>query len=103
MARSKSIDVRAVLRKAFPSRRLRAMARETGTVVRQRKVDPAALFWTVVLGFGSGRERPIAGLRRSYERATLARPHTQRFSGRPLAELLVTLQYHLLNHHALEQ
>jgi len=70
MARSKSIDVRAVLRKVFPDRRLRTLARETGMVVRQRKVDPVALLWTVVLGFGAGRERSIAGLRRGYERAT---------------------------------
>ena len=37
--------------------------------VRRRNVDPVALFWTVVLGFGAGRTRSFAGLRRSYERA----------------------------------
>ncbi len=70
MAASRSIDTRATLRKLFSNRRLRAMARQTGAVVRQRKVDPVALFWTVVLGFGAGRRRSIAGLRRSYQRAT---------------------------------
>jgi len=70
MAATKSIDTRRTLRKLFSSRRLNALAMETGAVVRRRKVDPVALFWTVVLGFGAGRTRSIAGLRRSYERAT---------------------------------
>jgi putative transposase len=70
MASSSSIDARKTLRKLFSARRLRSIAMDTGAVVRQRKVDPVALFWTVVLGFGVGRTRSIAGLRRSYERAT---------------------------------
>lgn len=70
MASRKSIDARTALRKLFPSRWVRSMARDTGAVVRQRKVDPTALFWTVVLGFGSGRQRSIAGLRRAYQRGT---------------------------------
>lgn len=70
MASSSSIDARATLRKLFSNHRLRALASQSGTVVRRRKVDPVALFWTVVLGFGGGRTRTIAGLRRSYERAT---------------------------------
>ncbi len=32
-----------------------------------------ALFWTVVLGFGAGRERTLAGLRRLYEKSTGAK------------------------------
>jgi len=70
MASSRSIDARGTLRKVFSNQQLRGLARETGAVVRQRKVDPVALFWTVVLGFGAGRARSLAGLRRSYERAT---------------------------------
>jgi len=70
MASSRSIDARKTLRKLFPTRWVRAAAVESGAVVRQRKVDPTVLFWTVVLGFGSGRQRTIAGLRRGYERAS---------------------------------
>ena len=70
MASTKSIDARKVLRKLFPTRWVRAAAVESGAFVRQRKVDPTVLFWTVVLGFGSGRQRTIAGLRRAYERAS---------------------------------
>ena len=39
-------------------------------VRRRRKVDPSAMAWTVALGFGTGRERTRAGLRRRYRRAT---------------------------------
>ena len=70
MARTSSIPVRKVLRKMFPALRLRALARERGAVVRERKVDIVALFWTVVLGFAVGEERTLAGLRRAYERVT---------------------------------
>ena len=70
MASSKSIDARKTLRKLFPTRWVKAAAAESGAVIRQRKVDPTVLFWTVVLGFGCGRQRTLAGLRRSYERAS---------------------------------
>jgi len=59
-----------VLRKLFPSTALERLARETEAVRRQRKVKIDALFWTLVLGFGIGRERTIAGLRRAYEKIT---------------------------------
>jgi hypothetical protein len=39
-------------------------------VRRRRKVDPSAMLWTLALGFGTGRERTLAGLRRMYQRAT---------------------------------
>ncbi len=70
MASPKSIDTRKTLRKLFPSRWVKVAAVETGAVVRRRKVEPTVLFWTVVLGFGSGRQRTLAGLRRAYERAS---------------------------------
>jgi putative transposase len=50
--------------------RIRAVARKTGAVRRRRKVDIAALVYSVVLGFASGNERTLAGLRRAYERTT---------------------------------
>jgi len=70
MAREKTIAVRQSLRKLFPSAVLRTLARDSGAVVRQRKVDVVALFWTLVLGFGVGESRSLAGLRRAYQRAT---------------------------------
>jgi putative transposase len=70
MARTSTIPIREVLCKMFPASRLRALARERGAVVRERKVDIVALFWTLVLGFGVGEHRTLAALRREYERTT---------------------------------
>ena len=70
MAKQKSIKVRQSLTNLFSPQHLMHLARSTGAVVRDRKVSITHLFWTVVLGFGTGRARQIAGLRRSYEKAT---------------------------------
>jgi putative transposase len=70
MARPKSIPIRETLIKLFPAACIRELARNAGAVVRLRKVDPVDLFWTVVLGFGVGRERTLAGLRREYQKAS---------------------------------
>lgn len=70
MARPKSIEFRERLVKLFPKALLGRLAREHGAVKRLRKIEPADLFWTVVLGFGLGRLRTLAGLRRSYEKTT---------------------------------
>ena len=70
MARMPTIPLRRTLRKLFGPTYLMALARETGAVARQRKVNISALFWTLVLGFGVGRTRTLAGLRRAYEKNT---------------------------------
>lgn len=70
MARPRSISLRDILVKIFPRKRITELAREAGAFCRRRKVDIAELFWVVVLGFGTGRERTLAGLRRSFARAT---------------------------------
>lgn len=49
---------------------LNVLAQYAGMSRRRRKVDPVALFWTIVLGFTSGRHRTLAGLRRSFQRST---------------------------------
>jgi hypothetical protein len=54
----------------IPARRLNRLARELRVVVRNRKVKALALFWTLVLGFGAGSERTLAGLRRYFEQAS---------------------------------
>jgi IS4 transposase len=70
MARGKSIEIQEVLTSLIPARRLNRLARELGVVVRHRKVRALALFWTLVLGFGAGSERTLAGLRRHFEQAS---------------------------------
>jgi IS4 transposase len=70
MARRKGIGIRRVLTRLLPRRVLERLAREGGVSRRRRKVQVHALFWTLVLGFGTGRDRTLASLRRAYERAT---------------------------------
>ena len=71
MARqSRSISIRESLHKLFSPQLIRRIARDTGAVQRRRKVDPVALFWTLVLGFDDGDCRSIAGLRRTYAETT---------------------------------
>ncbi|ELY99942.1 IS4 family transposase [Natrialba aegyptia] len=54
------------LTRAFPAERLRALARATGLVERRRKLDAAALFWALTLGFAVGGDRSIEAFRQSY-------------------------------------
>jgi len=70
MADSKHVAVREILDKLFPAAFLMTLARATGAAKRVRKISPVDLFWTVVLGFGVGRERTLSGLRRAFEKAT---------------------------------
>jgi putative transposase len=70
MARPKTTDLRHLLTSLVPRGVLTTLAAEAGVGRRRRKVSVVALFWTLVLGFGGGRTRTLAGLRRAYERAT---------------------------------
>lgn len=53
---------------AFPPEFLEKTAKETGMIKRNRKVNPVAIFWVLVLSFGVGMQRTLASLKRSYER-----------------------------------
>ena len=70
MARTKSIGLRDRLTSLFPNRNLWTLARESGFVVRTRKIEPPAFVWALVFGFAFGGERTLAALRRAYETAT---------------------------------
>lgn len=52
--------------RAFPIERLRRLTRKTGLVERRRKLDAAALFWALTLGFAVGEDRSIEAFRQSY-------------------------------------
>jgi len=67
----KKVDVHIVeetLCSMFSSEWLRATARETGLVKRERKVDPVVIFWVLTLSFGVRLQRTLAALKRSYEK-----------------------------------
>lgn len=82
MAAKPSIDIRGTLLKLFPASQIRALARETGAVVRMRKVDPFDLFWTIVLGFGVDGARSFNTLRRRYQQTTGERLEESSFQER---------------------
>lgn len=55
----------------LPEERVREIARKTGLVKRERKIDPVAMMWVLVLGFGVRLQRTLAGLKREYEFETM--------------------------------
>ena len=70
MARRKCIGIRSHLKDLISGPLLSKVARESGFMKRRRKIDPVKFFWTLVLGFATGRERQIAGMRRAYQAST---------------------------------
>ena len=82
MAQPRPVSIRPTLHKLFPAPLLHGWARVSGAVKRLRRVDPVDLFWCLVLGFGFGNERSLAGLRRNYERATRRRIEESSFYDR---------------------
>lgn len=60
-------SLETTLRSCFPDAWLRETARAHGAVTRQRKVDIARFFWSLVLGFSAGRERTLTQLHRAFE------------------------------------
>ena len=70
VAHTKSIGIRRILTNLLPRSELERRARESGMMRRRRKIHPVALKWPSALGFGTGGERTLAGLRRMYQRAS---------------------------------
>ncbi len=70
LAKVQSIDLPSALKDLFPDRLIKELARESGFIVRERKVKAVPFFWNLVLGFGKAATRSISNLRRSYESAS---------------------------------
>jgi len=70
MAQKKRIAFREDLTRRIPDFRIRQLGAQYGVVQRKRKIDIVAFVWTLILGFTTGTERTIAGLRRAYEKTT---------------------------------
>jgi IS4 transposase len=70
VAQKQSIEIKKLLNRIVPKRRIEEIARETGAWSRDRKILASSFFWSVVLGFSAGRSRTLAGLRRSFEKST---------------------------------
>lgn len=87
MAQRRESHIRRELTRLISPQLIRARARKLGAVKRRRKVDVVALVYTLVLGFGSGRRRTLAGLRRAYALATGTTLAPSAFQGRFTPEL----------------
>lgn len=70
MANQQSIKVRKTLKSLLSDQFLNSKARETGFVIRRKKISPVHFFWTLVLGFGVGTKKNISTLRRAYQRSS---------------------------------
>lgn len=62
--------IRDAIGSVLAHRRVNGLARELGVVKRQRKVRVLAFVGAVALGFATGAQRSLAGMRRAYENAT---------------------------------
>ena len=92
MARHKEFNFRSPLVNMFSQKMLKDTARETGAVVRERKISIVDFFWTLVLGFGSGKERTISGMRRMYQQCSGKKVEESSFYNRFNAGLVVFLK-----------
>ena len=70
MPKKSNNPIRDAIESVLAPVRIRVLARELGVVKRQRKVDIAVFVGAVVLGFATGAQRSLAGMRRAYERCT---------------------------------
>ena len=59
-------DITGPLRQMFPEEWLRQTARATGLIKRERKIDPVAFFWILVLSYSVQVQRTLVALKDSY-------------------------------------
>ena len=55
------------LREMFPEEWLRKTSKETGLIIRERKIDSVIIFWVLTLSFGVRLQRTLTSLKREYE------------------------------------
>ncbi len=67
-----SVEIPRELDRLLPAETVERLARESGLIKRRRIVEPVALLWTLVLGFGVELQRTLAHLRRFYNDRTRA-------------------------------
>jgi putative transposase len=70
VAQSKFNPVRQEFNRLIPRKWLQSLAIEMGVSHRRRKIDVVPLLWSLILGFGVGKERTLAALRRGYCKGT---------------------------------
>jgi len=92
MARNQKVSVRKTLRKLLSPPVVNEMARKSGAFVRVRRITPYAFAWSLILGFGAGPSRGIAGIRRVFKRVSGQDVEESSFYDRFTPELVVMLR-----------
>ena len=70
MPRKISSPIREAIGSVLAVPRIERLARDLGVIKRQRKLCVTAFVGAVVLGFATGAQRSLAGMRRAYQRCT---------------------------------
>jgi putative transposase len=70
MPKKSDSPIREAIGSVLAGPRIEQLARELGAIKRQRKLCINAFVGAVVLGFATGAQRSLAGMRRAYERCT---------------------------------
>jgi IS4 transposase len=63
-------DIPIALETLLPPDKIRELAKETGFIEREKKIEAVAMIWTLVLGFGVRLKRTLASLKRIYQEET---------------------------------
>ena len=92
MADAQEKTVEEILTEFFSAEWIERQARELGVVKRIRKIHPAAFFWTLVLGFGTGVHRSIGGLRHAFCQAVGISVSRSSFYDRFTPQLVMLMQ-----------
>lgn len=82
MAHAQSIGTRRRLHALLLAEHIERLVTEHALIRRRRKLEPSAMLWTLVLGFGAGRSRSLAALRRTYQLVTGTPLALMSFQGR---------------------
>ena len=88
----KGRDIEQAVSSLFSKEEVEEVARETGFIRRERKINAWLLLWTLVLGFTVERRRSMASLRRVYERLSGETLMPSSFQDRFVAPLVTFLK-----------
>jgi putative transposase len=110
MAETYSLEEKNIIERVlcdmFPREFLEDLAKETGLVKRERKIDPGIMFWVLTFSFGVRLQRSLASLKRSYEKESEQTLSDSSWYYRFTPELVAFLKacvIHAIEHLAQEQ
>lgn len=70
MAEKQTTNIHSILKRFVTRKQVEEKAKGLGIVKRERKVDIWKFYYSVVLGFSTGKSRTLASLRRAFEKSS---------------------------------